>query len=625
MGRSRSSLAIGAVLGLALAPLVEGQTVFYVDENATGPVHDGSTWCNAFLNVQDGLAAASSGDEIRVAEGTYYPDEGGGQTPGDRDATFEVQGVDLLGGFAGCGAPDPDAQDCDAYETILSGDLDGDDGPNFTNYEENSHHVLQQSTDDEATVDCITITHGYADDPPEFGSGGWGGGVAAFASGLTIKRCKIVANWGRYGGGLHGTYSSGPTVVDCIFDGNHAVIAGGAMFFNWTNQSTCTNCLVSNNTAPYGAGICSLNSSLKLVNGTISANAASDDFGGGIYLVGGLEIDNSLLWGNTDTGGSDQDAQIYIDEGAPTINYTSVQGWTGGLGGSNNDGNDPQFVDSYLDNDDFHPYASSPAINSGSNTYIAWSGEPDLDGNTRIVGGTVDRGCYEFQCTPVVIVEEDTDVTDLGCGTRNRYLGMVPNNTGELTALRVRLADLYLFSEWNGTTMWVGTPALTSESSGCTAPCPPAPNFWAARLTCNLPYMDWGGYGSVFVYDDEVVPSSDYWAQIIHVSCAVDEERNYSAPWADSTAHDPIVTSQWGDIVEDCIPCGCGPPDCSLGFDDISAVVDKVTNQPCAVSKTRADVAPDLPDKIVDFVDVPYVVDAFQGFPYPFDGPSGCP
>ncbi|MHC4440854.1 MAG: hypothetical protein ACYS3S_26190, partial [Planctomycetota bacterium] len=47
---------------------------------------------------------------------------------GDRTVAFQLKkGVTLRGGYAGFGEPDPNAREISLYETILSGDLNGDD------------------------------------------------------------------------------------------------------------------------------------------------------------------------------------------------------------------------------------------------------------------------------------------------------------------------------------------------------------------------------------------------------------------------------------------------------------------------------------------------------------------
>ena len=64
-----------------------------------------------------------------VTGGVYKPDQGAGQVPGDREATFQLpDGVTLEGGYAGCDEPDPEERDIALLETILSDDLAGNDG-----------------------------------------------------------------------------------------------------------------------------------------------------------------------------------------------------------------------------------------------------------------------------------------------------------------------------------------------------------------------------------------------------------------------------------------------------------------------------------------------------------------
>ncbi|MBI4718729.1 MAG: hypothetical protein HY763_13055, partial [Planctomycetes bacterium] len=116
----------GLVLGLVGSPA--GAEIIYVDADAVGPAHDGASWCTAFTDLQEGLrAAAESGGaitEVRVANGVYRPDSGSG----DRTASFQLlSGVSIRGGYAGCGARDPNWRDYQRFETVLSGDLNGDD------------------------------------------------------------------------------------------------------------------------------------------------------------------------------------------------------------------------------------------------------------------------------------------------------------------------------------------------------------------------------------------------------------------------------------------------------------------------------------------------------------------
>ena len=63
-------------------------SIWYVDQNAGG-LNNGTSWTNAFNNLQNALGSASSGDQIYVAQGVY--------TPGvNRSDTFQlVSGVQI--------------------------------------------------------------------------------------------------------------------------------------------------------------------------------------------------------------------------------------------------------------------------------------------------------------------------------------------------------------------------------------------------------------------------------------------------------------------------------------------------------------------------------------------------
>jgi hypothetical protein len=433
----------------------------YVDSDATG-ANDGSSWEDAFNYLQNALSAARNGDEIRVAGGIYKPDEDTDNPTGTggREATFQLKkSVTIRGGYAGFGEPDPNIRDIKIYETILSGDLDGNDVDvhdpcdllTEPTRSENSYHVVSNSNIDEtAVLDGFTITAGNADgsfsDYTNMGGGmlnngrsreanptvtnctfvanfavEFGGGMCNYGHGdgeckPIITKCTFIANAAETGGGI-GNWESSPMVTDCKFIANFADEVGGGMAnssFGPPDGSSpmLTNCIfTANRTTHSGGGMFNMEfSSPDLTNCSFAGNSAANE-GGGLnnVMFSNPTLTNSILWGNNDAGGTDESAQIHNYDSTPVINYSCIQGWTGSLGGTGNHGDDPLFVDADgaddicgTSDDNLRLMEGSPCIDTGNNAAIPVEVDTDLDGHNRIIDGDcndtdiVDMGAYEF-------------------------------------------------------------------------------------------------------------------------------------------------------------------------------------------------------------------------------------
>lgn len=84
------------VIALLTASTATGQQIIYVNQVASG-AHDGTSWTDAFVHVQDALAVSTSGDEVWVHHGIYHPDLCARIQPGDRDTSFVVGQDDARG------------------------------------------------------------------------------------------------------------------------------------------------------------------------------------------------------------------------------------------------------------------------------------------------------------------------------------------------------------------------------------------------------------------------------------------------------------------------------------------------------------------------------------------------
>jgi hypothetical protein len=121
--------------GLANESCCNGTTRLYVKWNATG-TNSGSSWENAIPRLQDALTKAGGCNEvveIWVAQGTYYPDEAINSTNNNRAASFIMKnGLAIYGGFTGT-ETQLSERNWQTNETILSGDIDQNDGADFAN------------------------------------------------------------------------------------------------------------------------------------------------------------------------------------------------------------------------------------------------------------------------------------------------------------------------------------------------------------------------------------------------------------------------------------------------------------------------------------------------------------
>jgi len=317
----RAIIAIAAVVLVwaGSAGIAVGKVV-YVDGRASG-ADDGTCWADAYMFLQDGLGDANESDkpvEVRVGQGIYRPDRTAAEPngTGDRMATFLlINGVTIQGGYAGFGEADPNARDIELYETVLSGDLDGNDvdvnDPADLRDEpsraENAYHVVTgRGSVEPALIDGFTITGGNANGtwyalPDEDSGGGMQnqGGISSLKRGggehpteyaVTISNCTFVTNSASRGGGI-ANHGSDSKISNCSFLGNSAPFRcsgdycdggqGGGMH-NEQSSPILTGCVFAGNSAGRGGGMYNDQSDPAVDSCTFSGNSASDSDGGGM-------------------------------------------------------------------------------------------------------------------------------------------------------------------------------------------------------------------------------------------------------------------------------------------------------------------------------------------------------
>jgi predicted outer membrane repeat protein len=373
--------------------------IVYVDDSAPG-MQDGSSWVDAFTDLQDALAVVGPDQKIHVAQGTYRPAD----PNGSREASFQLKnGVTIRGGFAGYGAVDPDLRDAKVFQTILSGDLSGtlpDDNlysklmdRGTQNYGNSLHVVAAIGVDASTVLEGVVITggtaNGFSSDGSSEGNTYRGGGVYVESASPTLIDCTITGNvaygsWVAQGGGMYCVDSS-PTLIRCSFVRNMAedyyFNAYGAGMANDYSNPTLVNCLFEHNyTSDLGGGMANISHCRVDLRGCVFDGNSGQYGGGAVWGGEELSAQGCLFAGNRsgqDGGAIASVVRCNLSQCTFAGNFASDEGNALFL----NSGKPSRIVNCILRDggDEISPW-QSPAISvSFSNVEWGWPGPGNID------------------------------------------------------------------------------------------------------------------------------------------------------------------------------------------------------------------------------------------------------
>ena len=325
-------------LSLCFLPAMAAR--YHVNVNTGADSNNGLSWSTAFETFQAALDKVKANDTVWIASGIYTPTKKyaekyrDGSPTDERAYSFIIpDGVVVLGGFPAnaSNATGISSRDWKTNETILSGDLSGDDDYGFRT--ENSHHIIIMFDASPKTIlDGFTICGAYNDAPKTayFNDKrtyaityGCGGAIYSFSSvtiaSPTLRNLFIYDNFASYEGAGLFNYApnddASPEIINVEFSSNKVVNKktnggrGGGLFIEGTTTSAkLTNVIISGNTA--------------LSEGS--------SFGGGAYFKTVNDctpiIQNTLVAGNISNGGAGLFFNSWAKTTAPSLTNVTISG-----------------------------------------------------------------------------------------------------------------------------------------------------------------------------------------------------------------------------------------------------------------------------------------------------------
>lgn len=455
------------LLCASVSAMAQSKT-YYVSPTGTG---DGSSW-QSTMTLSAALNTAKAGDQIWVQGFEQITDPN--QLYVAPAEGFSVNsGVQLYGGFAGTETKLTDRVTLGKpyqmkYRSVLSGDINRNDNSDNTNIifpanttrQDNATHVLSVNMKPTSTsgnnntyptvINGFTIAGGHAVGTDVAGKGGGiyiSGDNSNGGGNFRIERCFLFNNYATQGGAVYvdaavKNVNNGESLINqCVVYNNAAsersavVNEGGGIYL--AGEATVVNTSIFNNEN----GGLRISSNSKVVNSTIARNT-----GAGVDMTPNNanndgSVFNSIIWGNTFLSVENQPVfknsafhEVAADDNNGNV-YVAKENRESASG--------PMFdapsIKTSYDRDfnwrqtayplwSWNVLEGSVMIDKGNGAYQQdVYGTEDMAGNTRVSGGAIDIGAYEYQNLPA---------------SRIRYVKPIATGTGDGSTWANASADL---------------------------------------------------------------------------------------------------------------------------------------------------------------------------------------
>lgn len=453
---------------------------------------------DSVATIQSGIAAASPGDTVLVAAGTYLENinfngkdilvssnfllnndssfidltiiEGDQITSciifeSNEDSTSILNGFTLRGGLGYLADPDGDGESFNYGGGIYC----AFSSPKLTNL-----IIIDNFSPDGGGGGIFC----YDADPiiensiiKQNSSSSVGGGLYCKAGSNPIfNNVEFEGNWSSHGGGAYLRDNSIGEFYNCVFKENFTSGTGGGISLKNDADIILDHVFFTENSSDYyGGGLYCNNSGPTLNHVTITMNES--DYGGGIYCRNGSapSLLNTIVWDNIG-------AEIYFrgneDENSMTISYSDIEAGVDGV--TTNDNADVDWLDGNItadplfcrpSEDDYSLVENSPCANAGlDSTYMGSYdiGCPPLhlgpDWHVALDGDDYDDGSFESPFATINRALQQAEDGDSIIIHQGEYFESI-NFAGK----QITIGSLYII---NNDTSYIEQTSIMSDGPG---------------------------------------------------------------------------------------------------------------------------------------------------------------